>query len=71
MSLKNFSSFREDTRIYVRLKYDAMLEPVRYIRSNRCLNAQGRILCCQDPPDQMKGDSHTRNSKTVSPLVIE
>ena len=60
-SLKNFSSFRKDTRIYVRIKYDAVLGPVRNIQPNRCLRAQDKIFCFQDPPDQKKGDSHTRN----------
>ena len=28
VSLKNFSSFRKDMQIYVRIKYEAVLEPV-------------------------------------------
>jgi len=63
MSHKNFSSFRKDVRIYVRIEYGAVLEPVRNIQSNQCLKAQDKIFCFQDPPDQTKGDSHARKCK--------
>jgi len=43
MSLKNFSSFRKDMQIYVHLKFDAVLEPVRNIQSNWCLKTQDKI----------------------------
>jgi len=51
-------------RIYVRIKHGAVLEPVRNIQSKRCLKAEDKIFCFQDPPDQTIGDSHTHARAT-------
>jgi len=63
VSLKNFSSFRKDMQIYVRIKYEAVLEPVP--QSLR----QDILFPRPSWPNEWRL-THAQ-LKTINPLVIE